>query len=157
MLTGDKLETALCICISTGLRKTNEKIFIIENNTDEYELEKTLTAYIKNTMVNEKCMLVVDGASLGLCLNENLKELFLALALKVETVCCCRCSPTQKSKICTYLTKLTSNRILAVGDGGNDVGMIRIANCGVGIKGKEGVQAALASDFSLTEFEHLVK
>ena len=35
--------------------------------------------------------------------------------------------------------------------------MIRIANVGVGIKGKEGVQAALASDFTLTEFEHLVK
>ena len=43
-------------------------------------------------------------------------------------------------------------RILAVGDGGNDVGMILEADIGVGIVGKEGMQAALASDFSINEF-----
>jgi phospholipid-translocating ATPase len=40
-------------------------------------------------------------------------------------------------------------RIAAVGDGGNDVGMILEADVGIGIEGKEGMQASLASDFSL--------
>lgn len=44
---------------------------------------------------------------------------------------------------------------LSVGDGGNDVGMIMTADVGVGIVGKEGKQAALASDFSILKFKHL--
>jgi phospholipid-translocating ATPase len=53
--------------------------------------------------------------------------------------------------------KHTGKRILAVGDGGNDVGMIIEANVGVGIAGKEGSQAANCSDFSITEFKNIVK
>ena len=43
----------------------------------------------------------------------------------------------------------------AIGDGGNDVSMIQEANAGVGIVGKEGRQASLAADFSITQFSHL--
>jgi len=43
----------------------------------------------------------------------------------------------------------TGKRTAAVGDGGNDVGMILEANVGIGIVGKEGKQASLASDFSI--------
>jgi len=50
-----------------------------------------------------------------------------------------------------------NKRILAIGDGGNDVGMIQIANVGVGIQGKEGNQAALASDFTIKQFSFLCK
>ena len=49
----------------------------------------------------------------------------------------------------------TGKRVLCIGDGGNDVGMIQSADVGIGIYGKEGIQAALASDFSITEFKHL--
>uniref|UniRef100_A0A8C3GMW1 ATPase phospholipid transporting 9A (putative) n=1 Tax=Cairina moschata TaxID=8855 RepID=A0A8C3GMW1_CAIMO len=41
------------------------------------------------------------------------------------------------------------------GDGGNDVSMIQEADCGVGVEGKEGKQASLAADFSITQFKHL--
>ena len=44
---------------------------------------------------------------------------------------------------------------MGIGDGGNDVGMIQVADIGVGIVGKEGKQAALASDFSILKFKHL--
>uniref|UniRef100_A0A8C6U1P2 Phospholipid-transporting ATPase n=1 Tax=Neogobius melanostomus TaxID=47308 RepID=A0A8C6U1P2_9GOBI len=40
-------------------------------------------------------------------------------------------------------------------DGGNDVSMIQEADCGVGVEGKEGKQASLAADFSVTQFKHL--
>lgn len=48
-------------------------------------------------------------------------------------------------------------RIAGVGDGGNDVGMILEADVGIGIVGKEGMQASLASDFSILEFGNLRK
>lgn len=42
---------------------------------------------------------------------------------------------------------------LKSGDGGNDVSMIQQADVGVGIEGKEGLQAAMSSDFSITKFK----
>ena len=45
----------------------------------------------------------------------------------------------------------------AVGDGGNDVSMIQAASVGIGIVGKEGMQASLASDFSMTKFSHIAR
>jgi len=44
---------------------------------------------------------------------------------------------------------------LAIGDGGNDVAMIQAANVGVGVRGKEGLQAARASDYSVANFQSL--
>lgn len=41
---------------------------------------------------------------------------------------------------------------LAIGDGGNDVNMIQSADIGVGIFGKEGNQAAFASDYAIGKF-----
>lgn len=49
------------------------------------------------------------------------------------------------------------NRIAAIGDGGNDVGMIENADVGIGLSGREGCQAALAADFSLQQFSHIHK
>lgn len=33
--------------------------------------------------------------------------------------------------------------------------MIQAAHCGIGIEGKEGRQASLASDFSISQFSHI--
>ena len=41
---------------------------------------------------------------------------------------------------------------LAIGDGANDVAMIQAAHLGVGIRGKEGQQAVLASDYALPRY-----
>ena len=38
---------------------------------------------------------------------------------------------------------------LSIGDGANDVPMIMKANCGVGILGKEGQQAARSADYAI--------
>ena len=45
-------------------------------------------------------------------------------------------------KSCDYQT-------LAIGDGGNDVRMIQQSDIGVGISGREGLQAARAADYSI--------
>ena len=44
---------------------------------------------------------------------------------------------------------------LAIGDGANDVSMIREADVGVGIIGKEGRQAANNADFAIGQFKFL--
>ena len=44
---------------------------------------------------------------------------------------------------------------LAIGDGANDVSMLQMADVGVGIVGKEGMQAVMASDFVLGRFKFL--
>jgi magnesium-transporting ATPase (P-type) len=44
---------------------------------------------------------------------------------------------------------------LAIGDGGNDVSMIKTANVGVGIFGKEGYQAAYNADYAISQFKYI--
>eukprot|EP00924_Labyrinthula_sp_SR-Ha-C_P001241 snap_masked-scaffold_7-processed-gene-18.40-mRNA-1 protein AED:0.12 eAED:0.12 QI:0/0/0/1/1/1/3/0/1292 len=50
----------------------------------------------------------------------------------------------------------TENITLAIGDGANDVSMIQAAHIGVGISGKEGLQAANNADFSIAQFRFIV-
>lgn len=44
---------------------------------------------------------------------------------------------------------------LAIGDGANDCNMIMKAHVGVGIAGREGMQAARSSDFAIGKFKFL--
>jgi phospholipid-translocating ATPase len=53
------------------------------------------------------------------------------------------------------LVKSCDYRTLAIGDGGNDVKMIQEAHVGVGISGREGLQAARAADFCVGKFRFL--
>ena len=53
--------------------------------------------------------------------------------------------------------RLVEKRAAAKGDGGNDVSMIQAASVGIGVVTKEGRQASLAADFSLTQFSHIVR
>mmetsp|Transcript_16385 Transcript_16385/g.22464 ORF Transcript_16385/g.22464 Transcript_16385/m.22464 type:complete len:161 (+) Transcript_16385:1621-2103(+) len=84
-----------------------------------------------------------------------MEEQFFEVAAQAPCVCVCRCSPTQKAIITKLIGQYTGKRTAAIGDGGNDVGMIIEANVGIGIVGKEGKQASLASDFSIDEFKFL--
>ena len=81
----------------------------------------------------------------------------MQLAIQCPAVVVCRCSPTQKADLVRLLRVHTGVRIAAIGDGGNDVSMIQAADVGIGIVGKEGRQASLASDFSLTQFNHVAR
>ena len=54
-------------------------------------------------------------------------------------------------------TSFSQVMTLAVGDGANDVGMLRQADIGIGIAGREGTQAVMASDFAIEQFKMLQK
>jgi len=102
------------------------------------------------------CCLVIDGESLQLCL-DLFKVEFIEITTKLSAVVACRCSPTQKADVARLIRQHTKKRVCCIGDGGNDVSMIQAADVGVGIVGKEGKQASLAADFSVTQFSFLTK
>jgi phospholipid-translocating ATPase len=69
----------------------------------------------------------------------------------------CRVSATQKRELVTVAKSVFKHRILAIGDGANDVGMIRESHCGVAVYGREGSQAVAAGDFAVDRFECLCR
>ena len=165
MLTGDKVETATCISISAGLKSKNQKIFTIryddlsnyDEKTDENQkiqkLNELFQEYNKK-IETDPHLFIIDGDSLDLAL-KHCEERFFQTSMKALSVVCCRCSPTQKRIIVKTIKKYTDARTAAVGDGGNDVAMIQEADVGIGIVGKEGLQASLAADYSIIEFKSL--
>uniref|UniRef100_A0A8C5MGS7 Phospholipid-transporting ATPase n=1 Tax=Leptobrachium leishanense TaxID=445787 RepID=A0A8C5MGS7_9ANUR len=150
MLTGDKLETATCIAKSSHLVSRNQDIHIFRPVSNRGEAHLELNAFRRK----HDCALVIAGDSLEVCLKYYEHE-FVELACQCPAVVCCRCSPTQKAHIVKLLQQHTGRRTCAIGDGGNDVSMIQAADCGIGIEGKEGKQASLAADFSITQFKHI--
>lgn len=148
MLTGDKVETAKCIAISTGLKAKTQKTFDILSVKNSHVLERELRKF----QILVDTILVIDGTSLNEALKLENEEIFFNIAKTAPAVVCCRCSPTQKTLIVRGMKKYTDCRTAAIGDGGNDVGMIQEAHLGIGIVGKEGKQASMAADFSILEF-----
>lgn len=101
-------------------------------------------------------VLVVEGCALRHILSDaRHADTFTTLALSCDSVICCRCTPAQKAALVSCV-RAQGRTTLAIGDGGNDVAMIQAANVGVGISGREGLQAARASDYSVARFKHLV-
>src|SRR5439155_3944832 len=80
------------------------------------------------------------------------------LAICADSVICCRASPSQKASLVKAIrTKVNGSVTLAIGDGANDIAMIQEAHLGIGITGKEGLQAARSSDYSIAQFRFLLK
>ena len=156
MLTGDKVATAICIAISTALKARSQEFFVIEGHnfdTDEQIMEK-LYEYSSGQAHNT--VLVVDGTVLSRMVvpGTEKERTFITIAAQAPAVVACRCSPTQKADVVRGVRKYTGKITAAIGDGGNDVSMILAAHVGMGIVGKEGQQASMAADFSITKFFH---
>lgn len=159
MLTGDKVETAITIGLSCNLIHEGMKL---------YQLLHTDKVNIKNQMVNNlqeikanhnkaKIGLVVPGDTLVQISSDSmLLSIFSKLAIKCESVICCRVSPKQKQEIVAMVRQAIPDvQTLAIGDGANDVNMIVAAHVGVGIQGVEGKQATRAADYAIGEFKFL--
>ncbi|XP_040548619.1 phospholipid-transporting ATPase IK isoform X3 [Gallus gallus] len=83
------------------------------------------------------------------------EKAFVDLATSCQAVICCRFTPKQKALIVQLVKKHKKATTLAIGDGANDVNMIKTADIGVGISGLEGVQAVQCSDYALARFCYL--
>ncbi|XP_076377018.1 ATPase phospholipid transporting 8B isoform X4 [Megalopta genalis] len=98
---------------------------------------------------------VINGHSLVHALHPQLEQLFLDVSSQCKAVICCRVTPLQKAMVVELIKKNKNAVTLAIGDGANDVSMIKTAHIGVGISGQEGLQAVLASDYSIGQFRFL--
>ena len=94
--------------------------------------------------------------------------MFTNFAKMCKAVVCCRVSPQQKADMVELIKGKKAERpgekdwegvpgatTLGIGDGANDVPMIKEAHIGVGISGHEGMQAVLASDYAISQFRFL--
>jgi len=160
VLTGDKQETAINIGYSCRLIRPNMEVIIAEGDDyDETRLDiKEHLGHIQDRKkaarkeaVEPEFALVVTGGTLLFALEDGLKADFLKLAQQCNAVVCCRVTPLQKAMVVKLVKDDDPDNCitLAIGDGANDVSMIREAHIGVGISGKEGKQAVLASDSAL--------
>ncbi|MCH79548.1 phospholipid-transporting ATPase 4-like [Trifolium medium] len=170
VLTGDKMETAINIGFACSLlRQGMKQICISTANSDSVindgreVIKDDILTQITNAsqlMKLEKdphaaFALIIDGKTLTYALEDDVKHQFLALAVECASVICCRVSPKQKALVTRLVKEGTGKTTLAIGDGANDVGMIQEADIGVGISGVEGMQAVMASDFSIAQFRFL--
>ncbi|XP_047337355.1 phospholipid-transporting ATPase 2 isoform X2 [Impatiens glandulifera] len=158
MLTGDKQNTAIQIALSCNFVSPEPKgqLLLINGKTEDEvcrSLERVLlTMRITNSEPRDVAF-VIDGWALEITL-KHYRKAFTELAILSRTAICCRVTPSQKAQL-VELLKTCEYRTLAIGDGGNDVRMIQQADIGVGISGREGLQAARAADYSIGKFRFL--
>lgn len=153
----------------------------ILNVIEELQIHlETSTSHMPNHTV-----VVIDGHTLASIEEPDasaLKRLFYTLIPTVDSVICCRASPAQKANLVRAIRKAaptaqitapsspSSSRTsrwfsklrrakapltLAIGDGANDLAMLSAAHVGVGISGREGLQAARVADYSVAQFRFL--
>lgn len=157
MLTGDKRETAINIAHSAGICKPFSEIYILD--AAEGSLQEKIAATLVDVgrgMVPHS-VVVIDGHTLGIVEDdEALKVLLFDLVARVDSAICCRASPAQKAMLVQCIRdQVPSSLTLAIGDGANDIAMIQSSHVGIGISGREGLQAARISDYSIAQFRFL--
>ncbi|KAH0551396.1 hypothetical protein GP486_007389 [Trichoglossum hirsutum] len=159
MLTGDKRETAINIGHSCRLIKDYSSITILDHESGEVEQNIAAAIVSINSGSVAHSVVVVDGQTLmHIEGDETVKSLFFDLVILVDSVICCRASPCQKASLVKAIRKKVKRSVtLAIGDGANDIAMIQEAHVGIGITGKEGLQAARTSDYSIAQFRFLLK
>ncbi|CRK86707.1 CLUMA_CG000540, isoform A [Clunio marinus] len=152
-----KVQTAPAISIVTFSSEV-EKIF---ENSETGKREQTVSG--ANVLAKEPpeiedasgFAIVINGHSLVHCLAVDMEQKFLEIASQCRAVICCRVTPLQKALVVALMKRNKNAVTLAIGDGANDVSMIKEAHIGVGISGQEGMQAVLASDYSIAQFRYL--
>ena len=103
--------------------------------------------------ISRNTALAIEGAvNSKIIQNNNLHEIYLKILTFCESIILFRANPTEKADLIKFIRNKTDIGTLAIGDGGNDIQMIKAAHIGIGIYGREGNQAAFNSDFAIGEF-----
>jgi phospholipid-translocating ATPase len=173
VLTGDKVETAINIGFSCNLLNNDMELIVFNVPADKpeiaaSELQKYLDKFGISASDEEQIAarkdhrpppathaLVIDGDTLKMLLDEELKQRFLLLCKRCKAVLCCRVSPAQKAAVVRMVKNGLNIMALSIGDGANDVAMIQEADVGVGIAGEEGRQAVMSADYAIGQFRFL--
>jgi len=127
------------------------------NRNELYEVGNSVNLENSQKKLSKKFALILSLDEITRIMkNPELKDLFYQLAIRCNSVLCCRVTPKQKAQMVNLVKERQPNTTtLAIGDGANDVNMINSAHLGIGILGVEGRQAARASDYAIGEFQYL--
>lgn len=159
ILTGDKRETAINIGYSCNLIHDYSTVVVLSTDSDNIVSKmNALFQELKSGNVAH-CVVVIDGATLTTFEgNPTFMSVFIELCTKTDSVICCRASPSQKALLVSNIRATDRSLVtLAIGDGANDIAMIQSADIGIGITGKEGLQASRSADYSIGQFRFLLK
>ena len=148
VLTGDKKDTAINIGFSCHLLQPHYRLIVVDAadwHTTQLQMRDALDRYIRapDRSPEQIFALVIEGQTLHHALEPENRLHLLALATACKAVICCRVSPKQKAEVVELVKKTLGKVCLSIGDGANDVSMIREAHIGVGISGHEGRQAVM--------------
>lgn len=166
VLTGDKMETAIEIARASSLILPTMRVYSIEGENAE-QVASQLKKYNEEVEREgyDDLALVIDGKALTYIVGQTeaggLIQLapsvdFMQFADKCRSVVVCRSAPLQKALVVELVRTCHPATItLAVGDGANDVSMIRAASVGIGIAGQEGMQAVRSADYAVQQFSDL--
>ncbi|KAF3854965.1 hypothetical protein F7725_023020 [Dissostichus mawsoni] len=153
VLTGDKLETAMNIGYSCHmLRDDMNEVFVISGHTllevqqqlrsakeqilglsrvssagDVEKAEMFADGSVYEETIIAEYALVINGHSLAHAMEPQLEHALLDLACLCKTVICCRVTPMQKAQVVELVKRHKRAVTLAIGDGANDVSMIKIS------------------------------
>ncbi|XP_051803658.1 phospholipid-transporting ATPase IK [Acanthochromis polyacanthus] len=166
VLTGDKKETAVNIGYSCKLLDPDTRLLgwqelrqILQSPDPQvsfFKASQTELWAVDKEMAGAKTSVVLTGPELAeFDQRPEWGAAFMRLAEECQSVLCCRVTPAQKSEIVKLVRKHTSSVTMSIGDGANDVNMIKTAHVGVGIAGVEGGQAVQNADFALSQFRFL--
>ncbi|XP_035378976.1 phospholipid-transporting ATPase IC [Electrophorus electricus] len=166
VLTGDKTETAVNVGYAcklmdpdTCLLQGEELRQLLQSPSPEVCFHKNKDPHVWSTdKVSQmsKAALVIDGFELTeLIKTPEAGARFVSLSNQCQSVLCCRVTPGQKAEVVQLVRKYSSSITMAIGDGANDVNMIKTAHIGVGLCGVEGSQAVQNADFALAQFSFL--
>ena len=166
MITGDRMDTAEAIGISSGLINPMQEVIRINSIDMANDFLSDWMDPIKispnqqrvsmrplKSESNNVC-LIMTGEALTYSIKSLEKNLMHCLTI-CSSIIICRASPHQKSSVVNLFKKNTELVTLAIGDGGNDVPMLMTSHVGIGILGREGNQASSSSDYSIGQFRFL--
>lgn len=129
VLTGDKMETAInigyaCSLLRQGMTQIiitleSPEIIAVEKSGEKNAIARASKGSVTQQITEGKALLtassteafalIIDGKSLTYALDDEVKDMFLDLAIKCASVICCRSSPKQKALV-TRLVKTVPER-----------------------------------------------
>lgn len=156
MLTGDKRETAISIAHSSHICCPESVLISIDASKGDLP-QQLLQGLHQIDAAGSHSVAIVDGHTLSTIeTSKPLTEAFYRLAIRVDSVICCRASPCQKADLTQGIRDHAAHKlVLTIGDGANDVAMIQTAHVGIGMMGREGMQAARVADYCIAQFSFL--
>ncbi|KNH06950.1 P-type ATPase [Perkinsela sp. CCAP 1560/4] len=156
MLTGDKYQTAFEIAKMSHIISGHHKNYHFSSIETVKEKLNKMGKALQNPHRRRFSISIKGGEVLDTILADH-EEFFVVSAMEATSVLIYRAAPSQKAMVTRLVQRHCKRQqvTLAVGDGGNDVAMIQIADVGVGIYGRESTHASRAADFSITRFRHL--